>query len=63
MSLAPTPDPENRWIKVRCPRCKAMPGFACTFKGFSNYEAVHISRILAFEAYAEGYVDSQGMHA
>ncbi len=56
--------------QVRCPKCKAMPGYPCTF-GEANTPAgkkmildvwsIHISRVLLYEAYALGTVNESGI--
>lgn len=56
-------------LKVKCPKCKAMPGFPCTFKRIKNdvavnevdFYAVHIPRCYAYEAFALGTVNEMGL--
>lgn len=57
-----SPDP-IKYYKVRCPRCKAMPGFPC-FKDTRqrvDYRTICIARVILYEVFEQGSVDVNGI--
>jgi hypothetical protein len=70
-SITPeNPEPLLKFYEVLCPKCRARPGYPCTF-GESNTPAgkkpnidpwsIHISRVLLYEAFALGTVNELGI--
>ena len=56
-------EPFHIW-KIKCPRCKAMPGFPCFTTSHSekvDYFQVCNARVLAYEAFKLGTVNEMGV--
>jgi hypothetical protein len=58
-----------KYLKVYCPKCRQMPGFPCMFPRIKNdipaqeidFYAVHIVRVMLYEAFMLGTVTELGV--
>ena len=53
-----------KYLNVRCPRCKAQPGFPCLHdqrtRAVTLYQ-ICIARVILYEAFELGTVDAHGL--
>ncbi len=55
-----------KYYEVLCPKCKARPGYPCTYgyvggRSVIDLWSIHIARVMLYEAYALNQVNELGI--